>query len=209
MYGELLSVICEKLFDAEITFEQAESLVDELDARYSNGSYFEGANKEYKAEFKRLKKQYKEVIKRIKKAVKNPTEDGREAFMKDVDEAEKLIEDTKQAINDIPSDVSAIITGYIGISVTDYIKWTIPALVTGGIVGAVVISRKIIEDIIGICKAINKDERTEDALNIYRRRILEKFDKFSRQLKLLRAKYDANLEKTKKTDTAKKTDAKD
>lgn len=199
MYGEVLSVICEKLFDAEITFEQAESLVDELDARYSTGSYFEGANKEYKAEFKRLKKQYKEVIKRIKKAVKNPTEEGREAFMKDVDEAENLIEETKKAINNIPSDVSDVVAGYIGISITDYIKWSIPALITGGIVGSVVISRKIIEDIIGICKAINKDEKTEDALNLYRRRILEKFDKFSRQLKLLRDNYDKKLEKAKKT----------
>ena len=93
MYGEVLSVICEKLFDAEITFEQAESLVDELDAKYSTGSYFEGANKEYKAELKGLKKKYKDVVKRLKKAVKNPTEEGREAFMKDVDEAEALIPD--------------------------------------------------------------------------------------------------------------------
>ena len=203
MYGEVLSVICEKLFDAEITFEQAESLVDELDAKYSTGSYFEGANKEYKAELKGLKKKYKDVVKRLKKAVKNPTEEGREAFMKDVDEAEALIEDTKKSINDIPSDVSAVITGYIGIFVTDYIKWTIPTLVTCGLAGTVVISRRLIEDIIGICKAINKDERTEDALNIYRRRILEKFDKFSKQLNLLRAKYDKDLEKAKKKEDKK------
>lgn len=203
MYGEILSVICEKLFDAEITYEQAEALVDQLEAKYSDDSYFEGANKEYKAELKGLKKKYKEVVKRLKKAIKNPTEEGREAFMKDVDEAEALIEDTKKAINDIPSDVSAVITGYIGIFVTDYIKWTIPTLITGGIVGAVVFSRRLIEDIIGICKAINKDERTEDALNIYRRRILEKFDKFSKQLKLLRAKYDKDLEKVKKDEEKK------
>ena len=56
MYGEILSVICEKLFDGEITFEQAEALVDQLDAKYSDDSYFEGANKEYKAELKSLKK---------------------------------------------------------------------------------------------------------------------------------------------------------
>lgn len=203
MYGEILSVICEKLFDGEITFEQAEALVDQLEAKYSDDSYFEGANKEYKAELKSLKKKYKEVVKRLKKAVKNPTEEGRDAFMKDVDEAEGLIAETKAAIDAIPSDVSSVITGYIGVFVTDYIKWTIPTLVTCGLAGTVVISRRLIEDIIGICKAINKDERTEDALNIYRRRILEKFDKFSKQLNLLRAKYDKDLEKAKKKEDKK------
>lgn len=196
MYGEIISIILENYADDVFTYEKTNELLTAACEKYIGDYYIlEGANKDYRKAFKESSKRYKESLRKLKVLFRKIDPDSQKEFYKELENANKALDDGISEISDIPSSLVSTILSFIIVEITQWARWILPTIAT---LGLAIIGEKIESTIIflkGIIKGIKNEEDWVDALNMVRQKYLYLCDCNRHALKILEKKYQKQVSK--------------
>lgn len=194
-FSFLQSTICEKFVDNELSANKAIMLLEAIeDQMYGiNHTITEGANIEYRKEFKEAKKKFKESVKKLKSMVKKADVKDKKAFDEELEKAHKALDESEKAINTIPSTVVSSAISWLVISIIDNIKWFIPTLATLGLAELIPAFQELIDLFTGIGKGIRGEEDWIEALNLLRQRYGTLIKRYHKILDRIKTKYEKSI----------------
>lgn len=132
--------------------------------------FSEGTIRDYRNTQKEAIKEVKKSLKILRKYAKKPSDKNEEAFNTEAKKAHELIKKYKNVINDIPSDVTSVVLGWIYLGFVDVIKGVIPALISLGLSVYVQQGVNLIQFIQGAIAAVKGEETIAEGLDQVRQR---------------------------------------
>lgn len=194
-FSTLYSTVCEKFVDNEISTDKAIMLLEAVeDQTYDvDHTITEGANIEYRKEFKEAKKKFKESVKKLKSMVKKADAKDKKAFDEELKKAHKALDESEKVINSIPSTIVSTGISWIVIYVLDALKWILPTLLTLGLTRFCPLVQEWIDLFTGLTKGFNGEEDWVNALNLLKQRYGGIIKTYHKILDSIKVKYEKSI----------------
>lgn len=195
MNQKINEIILEKYIDDELSYEKANELLTSFISLNNDGYIEEGANKEYINAFKEANKKFKISFKKLKKIASSGNPELEDEFIKELEIANKSLDEGVTAISDIPSSAISSVLSFIILDITQFCKWIIPTILTFGLAAFVSFFQSLTIFLKGVVKGVKGEEDWAEALNLVRQKYLRICEYNRKLLTMLQKKYNKNMEK--------------
>ena len=161
----------------------------------ANDNVFEGANDDIMRTFSAGQKKFKGIVKKLKPLVKKGDPEDTKTVEKLVDEAIACMDETYEAIQQIPSTPASTVLSFLIIHIIDFVKWAIPILLTGGLAAIIPGLQQSLNIYESCVKYIKDGESMTDAFNQVKVRYSHDTKALKASLKKYVNMYNKNVKK--------------